>query len=151
MARYRAAGSRLSSVRRTYANCSVWLGATPMVRSRARLRHAPIYFSRLGSFGLRTRSDGENSYYKARVSIWIASGGAALPNGWELLFGEAIRRNCAPRAGGSQLDSYRGSEPPKARITRQILLDSSEFSLRGRDYLPKTLSSLRIRLPNLKP
>ena len=29
----------------------------------------------------------------------IASGGAALPNGWNLLFGEAIRRNCAPRRG----------------------------------------------------
>ena len=25
------------------------------------------------------------------------------------------------------------------------------FSLRGRDYLPKTLSSRRICLPNLKP
>jgi len=42
----------------------------------------------------------------------IASGGAALPNGWNLLFGEAIRRNCAPGGAGSQLDSLRNKAQP---------------------------------------
>ena len=36
----------------------------------------------------------------------VASGGVALPNGWKLLFGEAIRAKCAPTRGGSQLGLY---------------------------------------------
>jgi len=53
--------------------------------------------------------------------------------------------------GGSRLGSQNLSRSPKPRITRQVLVDRSEFSLRWRDYLPKTFTSLRIRLLSLKP
>jgi hypothetical protein len=38
----------------------------------------------------------------AQESAPVASGGAALPNGWNLLFGEAIRVKFAPRESWSQ-------------------------------------------------
>jgi hypothetical protein len=52
--------------------------------------------------------DGEISFFLRLGSVpdqgeyQIASGGAALPNGWELLSGEAIRADCAPGENESQ-------------------------------------------------
>lgn len=46
----------------------------------------------------------------------------------------------------------RMSEDNHGRVRNSAnLTDSSDFSLCCRDYLPKTLSSLRIRLLSLKP
>ncbi len=61
----------------------------------------------LGSFGLQSKAAGASLFLRwgsvpDQGQYPFASGGAALPNGWKLLFGEANATHATPARTGSQ-------------------------------------------------
>ena len=80
------------------------IGRTPRLPSVSTLEDAGsensrVHIGRRG--GVQRAFSCDWVRYQTREYL-IASGGVALPNGWKLLFGEAIRADSPPRAAQSQ-------------------------------------------------
>jgi len=91
--------------------------------THARQSHGGNSTSNFESIFLRLGSVPDESGYQ------IASGGVALPNGWKLLFGEAIRRNSAPGVGGSQPESLNLFEAPKGAKADMVISPTEGWKL----------------------